>query len=164
MERADQELILRVVEAYNRLLLAEKDREVPEQSVRTAQSILDQSKTRFESGLTIEADLLSAQVNLAERQQQLIRARNDAALALAELDNAMGVALGSAYQPQEALAERNAGLEDLAQLEQRAIENRPDLKRLDSEQAAQAKSTARATSRVEAQLMSAQRPAAPGVH
>ncbi len=164
MERADQELILRVVEAYNRLLLAEKDREVAEQSVRTAQSILDQSKTRFESGLTIEADLLSAQVNLAERQQQLIRARNDAAWALAQLDDAMGVPLSSAYQPQEALGERNAGLEDLPQLEQRAIENRPDLKRLDSEQAAEAKSTARATSRVEAQLMSAQRPAAPGVH
>ena len=83
-----------------------------EQSVRTAQSILE-SKTRFESGLTIEADLLSAQVNLAERQPQLIRARNDAAWALAQLDDAMSVPLSSAYQPQEALCERNAGLEDL---------------------------------------------------
>ena len=146
LERTDQELVLRVVEAYDGLLLAEKTREVAEQSVRTAQSILDQSKTRFESGLTVEADLLSAQVNLAERQQQLIRARNDAALALAQLASAMGVPLNSAYQPQEALAERSAGLEDLARYEQRAIQNRPDLKRIGSEQAAQTKRMAAAKS------------------
>jgi outer membrane protein TolC len=145
-DRTDQELILHVIEAYDGLLLAEKNQEVAEQSVSTAQSILEQSKTRFESGLTVEADLLSAEVNLAERQQSLIRARNDEAFALAQLDNAMGVAASAAYQPQETLTERKVSLEELAQLEQRAIENRPDLKRIASEEAAQAKSVAAAKS------------------
>src|SRR5690348_10694638 len=64
LERTDQEIIFRVVEAYYGLLRAAKQQQVVEQAVETAQSILDRSQARFESGVSVESDLLRAQVDL----------------------------------------------------------------------------------------------------
>jgi outer membrane protein TolC len=45
-------------------------RSVPyaKQSMKTAQAILDRSKDRFESGVVVESDYLSAQVRMAGRK------------------------------------------------------------------------------------------------
>ena len=56
------------------MLLAGKQLEVAEQAAKTAQSILDRSQARFDSGLVVESDLLTAKVRMATRQQELIRA------------------------------------------------------------------------------------------
>ena len=90
LERTDQEIIFRVVDSYYGVLLAKKQLEVAEQSMKTAQAILDRSKDRFESGVVVESDLLSAQVRLATRKQELIRAQNDLALARAQLSTSIG--------------------------------------------------------------------------
>src|SRR5690242_17961596 len=89
LERADQETIFRVVQAYLGLLLAKKQQDVAEQSVKTAQSILDRSRARYESGVVVQSDLLSAQVRLASRQEELIRSRNNVAFGAAQPDTAM---------------------------------------------------------------------------
>ena len=57
LERTDQEIIFRVVDSYYGVLLARKQLEVAEQSMKTAQAILDRSKDRFESGVVVESDL-----------------------------------------------------------------------------------------------------------
>lgn len=144
LERTDQELVFRVVEAYYAVLLAQRQLEVAEQAGRTAQAILDRSKARYEAGLVVEADLLSSQVNFASRQQQLIQARNAAALAQAQLNNALGLANDLPHQPAEALAERPLPVSSLPDLERTALERRPDLRRLKSEEAAQEKGLAAA--------------------
>ena len=69
---------------------------------------MDRSQVRFDSGLVVESDLLTAKVRIASRQQELIRARNTLDLARAQLNTAMGVPLESLFQPAEALAERVA--------------------------------------------------------
>ena len=91
LERTDQEIIFRVVDSYYGVLLARKQLEVAEQSMKTAQAILDRSKDRFESGVVVESDYLSAQVRLATRRQELIRAQNNMAMAQAQLSTSMGM-------------------------------------------------------------------------
>ena len=144
LDRTEQELVYRVVEAYDGLLLAAKQQKVAEDAVKTAQATLDQSRARYETGMTVESDLLSAQVELGERQQQLIRARNDVELARARFNHELGTSFDSSYEPAEALAERSFPLAPLPELEHEALEKRPDLQSLRLEESAQGKSVSAA--------------------
>ena len=146
LERTDQEIVFRVVDAYYAVLLASKQLEVTEQAVQTSQSIMDRSQARFDSGLVVESDLLTAKVRMAARQQELIRARNNLDLTRAQLSTAMGVPVDSMFQPAEALAERTLPIPVLHEIEKQALTNRPDLKRIQSEEATQQQSVAVAKS------------------
>ena len=146
LKRTDQEIVFRVVESYYGALLAAKQLEVSEQSAKTAQSILERSRARFESGLVVESDLLTAKVRMAARQQEFIRDRNNLDLARAQLSNAMGMPVDALFQPAEALAERALPIPGLPEIEKQALTNRPDLKRIESEEAAQQQSVAMAKS------------------
>jgi outer membrane protein TolC len=137
LERTDQEIIFRVVDSYYGALLAKKQLELAEQSMKTAQAILDRSKDRFETGVVVESDLLTAQVRLATRKQELIRAQNNLALARAQLGTSMGISTESEFDPTEALEERNLPATTLEEAEKKALELRPDLKRIRSDEAAQ---------------------------
>lgn len=144
LERTDQEIIFRVVEAYYGLLRAAKQQQVVEQAVETAQSILDRSQARFESGVSVESDLLRARVDLSSRRQQLVESRNGVSLAQAQLSNSLGLITATEYEPAEALAERTLPAPVLTEAEAQSLVARPDLKRLLSQQAAQEKSVAAA--------------------
>jgi outer membrane protein TolC len=146
LDRANQEIVFRVVQAYYGTVLAAKQVEVAEQAEKTAKAIMDRSQGRFESGVVVESDLLSAKVRLAGREQELIRARNNLALARAQLNTAMGISTDSLYQPNEAVVERELPAPALAEMEQKALTNRPDLKRMDAQQAAQQQSVSIAKS------------------
>jgi outer membrane protein TolC len=146
LERTDQEVIFRVVDSYYTVLLAKKQLDVAEQAMKTAQAILDRSKNRFESGVVVESDYLSAQVRLATRKQELIRAQNNLALARAQLSAAMGVSSENEFDPVEALAERNLPAPALDDLEKQAVDKRPDLNRVRSEEEAQQQSVSIAKS------------------
>ncbi|MGE5205530.1 MAG: TolC family protein [Chlamydiota bacterium] len=146
LERADQETIFHVVQAYLGLLLAQKQQDVAEQSVKTAQAILDRSKARYESGVVVQSDLLSAQVRLAGRQEELIRARNNVAFAAAQLDTAMGVPPDQQFQLSQALSQGALPEAALPELEKQALTSRPDLKQIEAQQMAQAKSVSIAKS------------------
>lgn len=146
LERADQEIVFGVVNSYYGVLLAKKELEVAEQATKTAQAILDRSKARFESGVAVESDLLNAQVRLAARKQELIRAQNNLSLARAELGRAMGLSNENGFEAAEALTERTFPSTPLEELEKQAMEMRPDLKRVQTEEAAQQQSIAIAKS------------------
>ena len=146
LERTEQEIVFRVVHAYYEALLATKQLELAEQAIKTSQSILDRSQSRFDSGLVVESDLLTAKVRIAARQQGLIRARNNLDLARAELNTALGVPMDSSFQPTETLMESALPIPVLQDVEKRALTNRPDLKRIQSEEAAQRQSVAIAKS------------------
>ena len=140
LNRTDQELVYQTVQAYYGVLLAQKQVRVAEDAVRTVQAIVSESRARVESGLAVDSDLLSAQVQASARQQELIEHRNELALARTQLALAMGTAADTAYEPQEALEDRALPTVDVNQLEKTALEKRPDLKRLEWERSAQAKS------------------------
>jgi outer membrane protein len=146
LERTDQEIVFRVIDAYYKLLLAGKQLDVADQAAKTARSILDSSQARFDSGLVVESDLLSAKVRMAAREQELIRAKNNLSLAQAQLNIAMGLPIEPAFQPAEVLAEHQLPKPDLAQEEKTALTSRPDLLRIQSAEAAQLQSVAMAKS------------------
>jgi len=146
LERTEQEIVFRVVNAYYGALLATKQLELAERAIKTSQSILDRSQSRFDAGLVVESDLLSSKVRIAARQQELIRARNNLDLARAELNTALGVPVDSPFRPTEALMESALPFPVLQDVEKLALTNRPDLKRIQSEESAQRQSVAIAKS------------------
>jgi outer membrane protein TolC len=146
LARADQEIVFRVIDAYNSVLLARKQVEVAGQALGAAQAILDRSKNRFDSGVVVESDYLSAQVRMAARKQELIRAQNNLALARAELSTALGSSLQTEFDAADALAEKTLPAMSLEEVESLAVRERPDLKRIRAERAAQQRSVAIAKS------------------
>jgi outer membrane protein TolC len=146
LERTEQEIVFRVVDAYYEALLATKQMELAEQALKTTQSILDRSQSRFDSGLVVESDLLTAKVRRAARRQELIRARNNLDLARAELNTALGVPMDTSFQPAEALMEAALPIPVLQDVEKLALTNRRDLKRIQSEESAQRQNVAIAKS------------------
>ncbi len=146
LDRTDQEIVFRVVDSYYTVLVARKQLEAAEQAMKTAQAILGRSKDRFESGVVVESDYLSAQVRLASRKQELIHAQNNLALAQVQLSTAMGLSTENVFDPAANLAERNLPATSLEDLEKQAVEMRPDLKRVRSEEAAQQQSVSIAKS------------------
>jgi len=137
LERTDQEIVFRVVDSYYGVLLAKKQLEVAEQAMKSAQAILNRSKDRFESGVVVESDYLSSKVRIAERKQELIRAQNNLALSRSQLSTAIGISSENEFDPSDILSERNLPATSLEEAEKQAVEMRPDLKRVRSEEAAQ---------------------------
>ena len=127
VDRSDQQLIYRVVEAYVGLLLAQRQLQVSEAAVQTSQAILDHSEAKFEAGMVVESDRLSARVNRAARQQELIRARNAVEMARSALNHEMGIALETGYEPAEVLEERILPQANEAELQALAAAHRPDV-------------------------------------
>jgi outer membrane protein TolC len=144
LNRTDQELVFQTVQAYYGVLLAQKQVQVAEDAVKTVEAIQHDSRARVESGLAVDSDLLSAQVQASARQQELIERQNELALAQTRLALAMGASADTAYQPKESLEERTFPSTDVNQLEKMALETRPDLKRSEWERSAQDKSVAMA--------------------
>jgi outer membrane protein len=140
LARTEQEIVFRVVDSYYGVLLAKKQLELSEQALKTAQAILYRSKNRYESGVAVESDSLSSQVRLAARKQELIRAHNNLSLARAQLSTAMGVPAENEFDPAEVLAEKNLPAVSLEEAEKRAVEARPDLQRIRSEETSQQQS------------------------
>jgi outer membrane protein len=128
LARAEQLVIFRVVQAYYGVLFAGRELEVAEHAASTAHSVLEESHARFEAGSTVESDYLSAQVNLASRQQELVRSRNALALARAQLNLAMGIAAEHDYRAAEPASQPKLQPPALAEAERRALKDRPDLK------------------------------------
>lgn len=144
LSRTDQELVFQTVQAYYGVLLAQKQFQVAQEAVKTAEAIEQQSRARVESGMAVDSDLLSAQVLASSRKQELIARQNDLLLARTRLALAMGMPADATYEPKEALEERTFPPADVNQLEKTAMEKRPDLKRMEAERSAQAKSVSMA--------------------
>jgi outer membrane protein len=144
LDRTDQELVYEAVQAYDGVLLAQKQVAVSQETLKTAESIEGQSRARVESGMAVDSDLLSAQVATASRKQEVIQAQNALALARSQLALALGMPADTIYEPQENLAERSFPAVTVGDLEQQALVKRPDLKQVESERSAQAKSVSMA--------------------
>jgi len=56
LERTDQELVFHVVQVYYGVLLAQKQLEVAQDGVKTAEATESSSRARVESGLAVQAD------------------------------------------------------------------------------------------------------------
>jgi len=82
--------ILAVIQAYYGVSLAREGWEASRVSLQSAEAIVAQAQSRFESGLSVEADLLRAQASLAGARQGEIEARGQLDEARAALNRLMG--------------------------------------------------------------------------
>lgn len=133
----DQKIVFDVVQAYQAVLYAERQVEIAQHELETAEALLSSVDDHVKAGLAVESDRMSAQVNTAERKQALIAAQGDLEEGWAQLRVAMGTPdLKTAeLRPIE---QREFPKSALEQEIQAAMAHRQDLAAIEDAQSAQA--------------------------
>lgn len=125
----ESDVVLAVVRSYFGSLLAAENLDVAEESLKSARADLERAESLHEAGMTTEADVLSVRVHLSSVEQEQIRAEQDAQVALAALNDALGVPLDSRYDLTTPLQPLVGSVPPLAEYEHRAIDSHPSLRR-----------------------------------
>jgi outer membrane protein TolC len=86
----DQQIAFHVVGAYQSVLCAQREIDVAQHEQETAAVLLAAVEDHVKAGLAVESDRMAAQVNVADRKEELIAAQGDLELAWAQLREAMG--------------------------------------------------------------------------
>jgi outer membrane protein TolC len=125
----ESDIVLGVVRTYFGAQLAAENLQVAEESLKSAQADLQRAESLYQAGMTTEADVLSVRVHLSSVEQERIRAEQDAQVALAALDDALGVPLNSRYNLTTPLQALTGSVAPLEEYERRAIDSHPSLRR-----------------------------------
>ncbi len=141
----DQQIVFRVVGAYQQVLYAQRAIDVAQHEQETAAVLSSSVDDHVKAGLSVESDRMSAQVNVAARKQELIAAQGELELAWASLREAMGMPelKESELKPIEPHTFPQGALEDEIST---AVKTRPDLTALGQVQSAQASALSAAKS------------------
>jgi outer membrane protein TolC len=133
----DQQIVFRVVGAYQQVLYAQREIAVAQHEQETAAALLSSVDEHVKAGLAVESDRMSAQVNGSARKEELIAAQGDLELAWAALREAMGAPdlKATALKPIEPHTFPQGILEEEIAT---AAKTRPDLRALGQAQSAQA--------------------------
>lgn len=144
-KEVDQQIVFRVVAAYQQVLYAQREIDVAQHEQETAAALLTSVSERVKAGLAVESDRMSAEVNVAARKEELIAAQGDLELAWAGLREAMGAPdlKATGLKPIEPHTFPQGTLEEEIATAQKT---RPDLKALDEAQSAQASAVGAAKS------------------
>ena len=132
----DQQIVFRVVGAYQQVLYAQREIAVAQHEQETAAALLSSVEEHVKAGLAVESDRMSAQVNGSARKEELIAAQGDLELAWAALREAMGVPdlKATELKPIEPHSFPKGILEEEMAT---AAKTRPDLRALGQAQSAQ---------------------------
>jgi outer membrane protein TolC len=144
-QAVNQKIVLDVVQAYESVLYAEREIGVAQHEQETAAALLRAVQDHVKAGLAVDSDRMSAEVNVAARQQDLIAAQGELELAWAQLREAMGDTelKTPALRPiEEHIFPHQALEEELAT----AARMRPDLAAMGAVQSAQAQAVGAAKS------------------
>lgn len=97
------DVIYQTKDAYFNLLYAFESRKVAQDTVDKFEMFYNQAKAFYEIGMNPKVDVTIAEVNLSNAKLQLIQADNAVNLAVARLNNIMGVPFIDRYNVQERL-------------------------------------------------------------
>ena len=97
------DVIYQTKDAYYNLLYAFENKKVAEDTVNKFEMFYNQAKAFYEIGMNPKVDVTIAEVNLSNAKLQLIQANNAVNLAVARLNNVMGVPFIDRYNVQERL-------------------------------------------------------------
>ena len=124
------DLVLRVKEAYFNILGADKAVEVAETTVESLTQTVKVARSFFEVGMIPVNDVLRAEVELANAEQSLVRAKNASETTRASFNTVLVRQVNAPVEVEDALVYRpEIGSFDI--FEKRALENRPEIKILD---------------------------------
>jgi outer membrane protein len=117
-----------VTSAYFGMLSADKLAKVAEDSLALANSHLNQVQAMLDSGVATKADLLRAEVQVANSELALTRARNNFELAKDSFNNVLGNKIDEPVTVAEVPPAAIPALPDYQTLLKSAYDNRPDWK------------------------------------
>ncbi|MBP2627305.1 MAG: tolC 2 [Firmicutes bacterium] len=100
--------------------------QVSQETVDNYLSHLKNVQAQYKAGMTPKSDVLSSEVSLANAQNSLIKAQNNYALAVANLNNAIGLSLDSEIKLNEDLQYEQYS-QTLSDCEKYALANRPEM-------------------------------------
>ncbi|CAN5391692.1 hypothetical protein BH09GEM1_BH09GEM1_38570 [soil metagenome] len=129
-----QQLAAQTSRSYDTMLVAGRHREIFQANRALAADFLAKTQARFQGGTAAKLDVLKAQVALAQADNDLIGAQRDLVTAMDAVDRLIGQPLGTAIAPRDSL-EFPPPLPDVALVEQVALDARPELAALASQQA-----------------------------
>lgn len=118
---------------YDSLLVARKHRDVLLEGRNLSADFLKRTQARYTAGTAAKLDVIKAQVDLAQAENQLIANELDIANAQAALNRLIGRVIGAPIAPTDTL-EVPPALPDSQSIEQTALQNRPELAQLVNEQ------------------------------
>lgn len=121
------DVVYKTKDAYYNLQYAIENRRVAEDTVDKFKMFYDQAKAFYEIGMNPKVDVTIAEANLSNSKLQLIQADNAVKLAIAQLNNIMGVPFIDSYQIQDRLSYNPVDL-TLNKAVEIARDSRPELK------------------------------------
>ncbi len=121
------DVIYQTKDAYYNLLYAFENKKVAQDTVDKFEMFYNQAKAFYEIGMNPKVDVTIAEVNLSNAKLQLIQADNAVNLAVARLNNIMGVPFIDQYNVQERLKYQPVDITFNKSIEI-AREARPELK------------------------------------
>ncbi|HDJ23269.1 MAG: hypothetical protein B5M54_02405 [Candidatus Aminicenantes bacterium 4484_214] len=129
VRQTKQEIVYQTKQAFYGYLLAKEFVQVAEEAVDLAQKHLDNVKALYEVGLASKFDLLRSEVQLANLQPQLIRARNNLKITELSLKTVLGLSLETPIEIKGSLQYQPFTINE-EECYQIALQNRPELLQL----------------------------------
>ena len=126
-DRARQDIIMQVKEAYFNILKAGKLKAVALQAVEQVQSHVDVARAFYEEQVIPQNDLLEAEVRYAQVKQDLIRAENNVEIAQAQFNTVLRRSVNEPAVLEDILAYQ-AEMFSLDECQKEALQKRPELK------------------------------------
>ena len=123
--RARQTLKLSATTAYYGLVQAKKLLEVNQEAVSQLEQHLKDVQLQFEVGTVAKVDVLRSEVDLANAGQNLIKAQNSYDVAMATLNNVIGLPLTTTLKTKEALPYERF-ITPLAECIETGVKQRPE--------------------------------------
>ncbi|MFQ6069144.1 MAG: TolC family protein [Candidatus Aminicenantales bacterium] len=130
VRQSEEEMVFNVKRAFYGYLLGKEFAEVAEEAVKLAEKHYENVKRLYEAGLASKFDLLRSEVQLANLQPRLIKARNALKLSELSLKSLLGLELSRPVEIRGKLIYEPLEAEEEKCLE-KALLNRPELKQLD---------------------------------
>jgi outer membrane protein TolC len=124
----DQDLAVKVTDAFGRVLLAAAVRQSASAAVETARADRELAGNRRDAGLVTDADVLEVELFLSRAQAQVIHAAADEQIARGQLNELMGEPLDAVFALDRSAAVGDIEVSDPKALEAEALEQRPDVK------------------------------------
>ena len=126
-EATVNDVIYQTKDAYYNLLFAQENKRVAQDTVDKYQLFYNQAKAFYQSGMNPKVDVTIAETNLSNAKLNLIQADNSVNLAIAKLNNVMGLPYLEKYEVPERLQFKpiNITFEQAIDI---ARESRPELK------------------------------------
>ncbi|HXK58988.1 MAG TPA: TolC family protein [Acidobacteriota bacterium] len=152
--KTEQDIKIQVVRAFYALLLAEKQLEIVQDTIKQRERHLAMARARYEAGAATQVDVLRSEVSLANAQPELLRAENGIRYARSVLNNLLARSTDFPTRAVGDLIYRKVEVPPLEEVVSDAFAGRPELQRLrlNEKQAEEQRKLASAESRLRVDL------------